>query len=65
MSKEKLVQLNKYADSLKNRISDKAIPEKQKNRMTQYRNFLQNELHMTNSKIESLKMAGPAPEQKR
>jgi hypothetical protein len=58
MSKEKLQRLTKYADSLKNRLAEKTLPEKQKNRPIQYKQFLERELSTVTSQIESIKMSG-------
>jgi hypothetical protein len=56
MSKEKLIKLTKYANDVKSKLSEKVLPEKQKNREVQYKQFLERELASTNSKIETLKM---------
>lgn len=58
MSKEKLQRLNKYADSIKNRLAEKNLPEKQKNRPAQYKQFLERELSTVSAQIEAMKMSG-------
>jgi hypothetical protein len=60
MSKEKIQSLTKYANDLKSKLSEKNIPEKQKNRPAQYKQFLEKELTATTVKIDSLKMTAPA-----
>lgn len=58
MSKEKLQKLNKYAEGLKSKLSDRTLPEKHKNRPEQYKQFLERELSTVNSKIEAMKISG-------
>lgn len=58
MSKEVLQKLNKYADGIKSKLAEKTLPEKQKNRPAQYKQFLEKELSQVNSKIESMKISG-------
>jgi hypothetical protein len=58
MTKEKLEQLSKYADSIKHKLSDKTLPEKQKNRPTEYKQFLERELSSVNAQIEEAKVSG-------
>ena len=57
MSKEKLFSLIRYANDLKNKLTD-AIPEKHKNRPQQYKQFLEKELKATNVQVEALRLAG-------
>lgn len=57
MSKEKLIKLTKYSDSIKSKLAEKVLPEKQKNRPEQYRQFLERELAMVTSKMDVLKMS--------
>lgn len=63
MSKEKLISLTKYASDIKSKLSS-PLPEKQKNRPAQYKQFLERELSATNAKIESIKLAGEATPKK-
>lgn len=56
MSKEKLISLSRYSETLKNRLADPVIPEKHKNRANEYRQFLQFELKAVTTKIDYLKM---------
>lgn len=58
MSKEKLISLTKYVDSCKNRLEDKMVPEKHKNRESTYRQFLANEIKTATVTIEALKLSG-------
>lgn len=58
MSKEKLQRLSKYADSIKTKLGETRLPEKQKNRPAQYKQFLERELSTVTAQIESMKMAG-------
>jgi len=60
MSKEKIQSLTKYANDLKSKLSATTLPEKQKNRPAQYRQFLERELATTTAKIDSLKISAPA-----
>jgi hypothetical protein len=64
MSKENLIRLTKYANDVKSKLSDKVLPEKQKNRPAQYKLFLERELAAVNSKIEALKMGAPTESKK-
>ena len=57
MSKEKLISLTKYANDLKNKLSD-AVPEKHRAHAKEYKHFLEKELKAANAKVEILKMAG-------
>ena len=55
MSKEKLMSLTKYSNDLKNRLSG-TVPEKHKNRVRQYHEYINHELKIVNTKIDFLKM---------
>ncbi len=57
MSKEKIQRLSKYANDIKSKLSDKVLPEKQKNRPAQYKQFLERELSTVSAQIESMKMS--------
>jgi hypothetical protein len=60
MSKEKIQSLTKYSNDLKAKLSEKTLPEKQKNRPATYRAFLEKELAATTATINSLKDVAPA-----
>lgn len=55
LSKEKLVSLLKYKQELLNRISG-PVPEKHKDHVNEFKNFLQNELNLVNSTLEKDKI---------
>jgi hypothetical protein len=55
MSKEKVLNLTKYANELKSKLESKNLPDKQKDRPVQYKQFLNNELKSVTSKIDLLK----------
>lgn len=55
----KIPSLTKYAAELKAKLADKNLPEKQKNRPAQYREFLELELKKVNSKLETLSYLVP------
>lgn len=64
MANETLQRYTKYADTIKNKLADKTLPEKQKNRPAQYRQFLERELAAVTSKIDALKMSAPVEAKK-
>jgi hypothetical protein len=64
MGKETLQRYTKYATDIQNKLADKTLPEKQKNRPVQYRQFLERELAAVTAKIDALKMSAP-PEAKK
>lgn len=57
MSKEKLISITKYANEIKNKLSD-VVPSKHKNHANQYKAFLEKELKAANAKVENLKLSG-------
>jgi len=57
MSKQKFVNLTKYAADLKAKLSD-TVPVKHVERPVQYKEFLQRELAKANVTVENLKAAG-------
>jgi hypothetical protein len=64
MSKEQLQRLTKYSSDIKNKLADTNLPEKQKKRPVQYRQFLERELSAVTSKIDALKISA-TPETKK
>lgn len=58
MSKESMNKLVKYSNDLKNKLSEKNLPEKHKDHPAQYKIFLERELQGVTNKIESLKDLG-------
>lgn len=56
MSKEKANKLQKYADSLSNRLSS-PVSEKHAGNEKTYKQFLQRELEAASKKVESLKLS--------
>lgn len=56
ISKEKLISLSKYRDSLKDKLKDPTVPEKHKNRHAQYRQYLTNELAAAEATLEKGKV---------
>ncbi len=64
MSKEKIQSLTKYVNDLKSKLSDKILPEKQKNRPAQYKQFLEREIAGASATLDALKMTA-APEAKK
>jgi hypothetical protein len=64
MANETLQRFTKYADGIKNKLAEKTLPEKQKNRPVQYRQFLERELQAVTAKIDALKMSAPAEAKK-
>lgn len=56
MSQEKMNNLVKYSNELKNKLSNTVLPEKHKNHPVQYKLFLERELKTVNTKIDNLKM---------
>jgi hypothetical protein len=55
--KDKLASLLKYASDLQDRI-DGDVPEKRKNGVKDYKEFLQRDLQKTLKKIEKLRLEG-------
>jgi hypothetical protein len=60
MSKEKLIKLTKYANDVKNKLSDGTLSEKQKNRPKQYKAFLERELAAATAKIDAIRVSLPS-----
>jgi hypothetical protein len=54
VTKEKVVSLTKYLDSLKSKLTDKT-PDKHKNREETYKQFISREIEMTEAKLNHLK----------
>lgn len=54
MNKEKLVNLLKYSEDLKNKLSS-PVPAKHINHPESYKLFLKNEIRLADKKITSLK----------
>ena len=59
MNKEKLISLTKYADDLKNRLSN-PVPKKHESHPASYKLFLTRELETVSAKITAAKMDGAA-----
>lgn len=57
MTKEKLISLEKYLDDLKSKLTS-PVPEKHEASPATYKHFLNNEIRLTKSKIESAKLEG-------
>lgn len=55
MKDAKLKSLVKYELELKNKLSNSVIPDKHKNRVETYKQFLTKELQAVQTKISSLK----------
>lgn len=55
MSKEKANKLQKYCDSIKNRLEG-TVPEKHKNNPDTYRAFLKNEFDAASKKVADLRL---------
>ena len=58
MSKEKLLKLVTYQAKIKDKLSEKEIPEKHKNRVQQYKEFLTSELKKVTKTIETITISG-------
>jgi hypothetical protein len=59
MTKEKMQTLSKYVEDCQNKLAA-PIPEKQKKRETQYREYLRREISQTKAQLDAAKMEGPS-----